>query len=108
MDVIHIKLMARNNERNIARYYNLALTNDLLGDWVLVTTYGRIGFRGQSKQYGFAAMDMALSKLETILKKRFNAKTRIGCNYSIASSVIQTPSNEISNRIQNLCQTAKH
>lgn len=56
------------------RYYNVRLEKDLLDDWVVAITYGRINSRlGQSKIIAFAEFEQALihfEKICTIRQKR--------------------------------------
>lgn len=56
------------------RYYNVRLEQDLLDDWVVAITYGRINSRlGQSKIIAFAEFEQALihfEKICTIRQKR--------------------------------------
>jgi predicted DNA-binding WGR domain protein len=56
------------------RYYNVRLEQDLLDDWVVVITYGRINSRlGQNKVVAFAEFEHALihfKKICTIRQKR--------------------------------------
>lgn len=74
-------LRAINPEKNIFREYAIDLTKDMLGYWVVMTSYGRIGSRGQSKQYAFKEKEAAEKKIREILNKRLKAQSRIGCNY---------------------------
>jgi predicted DNA-binding WGR domain protein len=74
-------LRAINPEKNIFREYAIDLTKDMLGYWVVMTSYGRIGARGQSKQYAFKEKEAAEKKINEILNKRLKSKSRIGCDY---------------------------
>jgi predicted DNA-binding WGR domain protein len=86
MTVASYKLEARNPALNLNRYYEIDVTRDLFGDWVIMTYYGRIRYNGQRKQYGYPSFNDMIKKLFEILRKRFHAQTRIGCNYALVSS----------------------
>jgi len=74
-------LKALNPPQNVNRWYSLRIGQDLFGEWILLTQWGRNGFKGQSKEYVFSNEDLAQKKFQYILKKRLNAQKRIGCNY---------------------------
>ena len=56
---------------------------NLFGEWCVSLTYGRIGQRGHLKQSFWTDASLLLQHLKVILRKRLNAKHRIGCNYEI-------------------------
>lgn len=85
MAFAQLKLQAINPSYNVARYYEIDVLQDLIGDWVIMTYYGRIRFKGQKKQYGYSSFDEMTKKLYEILRKRLHAQSRIGCNYSLMS-----------------------
>ncbi len=76
-------LRATNLSKNIRRWYSLRMGQDLFGDWLLITQWGRQGFKGHYKQYVFPEEAKAQKEFQRILKKRLNARNRIGCNYII-------------------------
>lgn len=81
-------LRAINPEKNIFREFAIDLVKDMLGYWVVMTCYGRIGVRGQYKQYAYTSKEAAEKKLNQILNKRLKAKSRIGCDYVLHSTDI--------------------
>lgn len=85
MESSSLYLRANNPSKNISRWYSLRLCQDLFGDWLLLTGWGRYGFKGQGKQYAFIDEASAQKEFERILKKRLNAQKRIGCNYRIVN-----------------------
>ena len=76
-------LKAHNPSKNVNRWYSLRMGQDLFGDWLLITQWGRNGFNGQYKEYVYPEEDLAQKKYQHILQKRLNAQKRIGCNYLI-------------------------
>jgi predicted DNA-binding WGR domain protein len=83
MNLLSLHLQARFPEKNIFRAYSLWIGQDLLGDWVLQITYGRIGSKGTTKTYLCASKEDALHKVKTILKRRQSSYKRIGCDYKL-------------------------
>lgn len=79
----HTYLKAVNHTKNVNRWYSLRVGQDLFGEWILITQWGRQGFKGQYKEYVFSDEGLIQKEVKRILKKRLNAKTRIGCNYEI-------------------------
>nr|WP_245549527.1 MULTISPECIES: WGR domain-containing protein [Methylomicrobium] len=43
-------LEARDHTRNIHRAYSLSYGQDIFGNWVVETTYGRIGGKGRTEE----------------------------------------------------------
>ena len=80
-----LHLRATNPSKNLYRWYSLHLCQDLFGTWLLITQWGRRGFKGQGKQYAFEDEERAQKELQRLLKKRLNSHKRIGCNYVIFS-----------------------
>lgn len=76
-------LRASNSLKNVNRWYSIRLGQDLFGEWLLITQWGRYGFKGQYKEYVFFQEEVAHKEFQRILKKRLNAHGRIGCNYKI-------------------------
>jgi len=60
--------------RNMARFYILAVQQDLFGGWWLVREHGRIGSPGRVMQTPFPTLDAAASALT----KLWQAKVRKG------------------------------
>lgn len=76
-------LHAKYPARNILRWYTIRVDKNLLGEWCLYLSYGRIGQRGHLKLSFWNDLTLLLRQLKTILRKRLNATKRIGCNYEI-------------------------
>lgn len=82
-NLIEIHLEARRPDRNLFRRYRLTVGRDLLGDWVLVAAFGRVGTAGQERRW--AAADAAAIKavLAERLARRRSAPRRLGCAYRL-------------------------
>lgn len=81
--MLRIHLEARHPSFHLVRIYIIELTQDLFGDWIVETTYGRRGSRGQTKLYAFKTVEAALPKITSILTKRASAPQRSGCHYQV-------------------------
>ena len=78
----HLKLRATNPVINLDRSYEIVCQRGLFNSWLVTTAYGRYGQkRGQSKTAIFDTKSQAQIFIDKVLKKRLNAKKRIGCNY---------------------------
>ena len=80
-----IQLHAKYPPQNIYRWYSIRVDKNLLGEWCLYLSYGRIGQRGQLKLSCWNDLTLLLRQLKVILRKRLNAAKRIGCNYEIVA-----------------------
>lgn len=78
---LSVSLKACNPERNVFRFYTLSLDRDLFNKWMLTCCYGRIGCKGTLKTYSLLSYDEGKRLYNRALKKRVNAKGRIGCDY---------------------------
>lgn len=74
-------LEARDPARNIHRAYSLAYGQDLFGNWIVETTYGRIGGKGRTLVTIVKSEDDALNYVQKALKRRQSAPKRIGVGY---------------------------
>lgn len=79
----NIRLQAKHPPKNIYRWYAIRVDQNLFGEWCLYISYGRIGQRGQSKQYQWPELAVLMTHIKGILRKRLNSINRIGCNYEI-------------------------
>ncbi|WP_230487970.1 WGR domain-containing protein [Novosphingobium sp. ES2-1] len=68
-------------ERNIARRYTVALSQDLFGASIVDFAWGRIGSRGQGRAVSFASEDEAARFARQLLRRRASAPKRIGVPY---------------------------
>lgn len=74
-------LEARDPTHNIHRAYSIAYGQDLFGNWVVETTYGRIGGKGRTLVTVVDNEDAALKYVQKALKRRQSAPKRIGVGY---------------------------
>jgi|SRR5208337_1344301 hypothetical protein len=81
MDSFHAELEARNAALGRFRAYWLDAGTDLLGDWLVEVTYGRIGARGRRIRY--VAGDEARKVVRHCLQRRATARRRIGVSYRL-------------------------
>ncbi|SMF97905.1 WGR domain-containing protein [Methylomagnum ishizawai] len=80
-----ILLEACNPEKKHWRSYFVASGKDLLGDWVVEVSYGRIGARGHRKTKVCADQEAAREEVLKCLERRVNAPKRLGVPYKVKS-----------------------
>ena len=83
MSYLKLILRAEKQEHNINRVYAIYLNKGLFDSWVVITAFGRFGSGPQKKVYSFSALEEAKEFISKILKKRFTAEKRVGCNYKL-------------------------
>jgi predicted DNA-binding WGR domain protein len=76
-------LEAKDASRNIYRAYSIAYGQDLFGNWIVETTYGRIGGKGRTIVTVVNNEDDALKHVQKALKRRQSAPKRIGVTYKV-------------------------
>jgi predicted DNA-binding WGR domain protein len=76
-------LEAKDANQNIHRAYSIAYGQDLFGNWVVETTYGRIGGKGRTIVTVVNNEDEALQYVQKALKRQQSAPKRIGVAYKI-------------------------
>ena len=74
-------LEACDPERNRWRSYHVEAGRDLLGDWLVEVTFGRIGARGRTVRYVTDDELAARRRVLTCLRRRASAPKRIGIGY---------------------------
>lgn len=79
-------LEAKDASRNIHRAYSIAYGQDLFGNWVVETTYGRIGAKGRTIVTVVNNEDEALNYVQKALKRRQSSPKRIGVAYKIRAT----------------------
>ena len=83
MTFLSLHLQAINPDLNIARSYHLRMGKDLLGEFMLKISYGRIGHKPSQKVFSFTSQQECLQRTRHYLKKRSTAYKRIGCSYEV-------------------------
>lgn len=76
-----IELIALDPARNVRRRYAICITPDLFGAYIVETSWGRIGARGQSKRFSFPDQTGAEKHVAAVLRRRGTAENRIGVPY---------------------------
>jgi predicted DNA-binding WGR domain protein len=83
MEQFRAELQARDPARGIFRAYRIEAGTDLLGDWLVDVTYGRIGTPGRRIRH-FAASEAEARKIvRHCLQRRRTAPKRIGVGYQL-------------------------
>ena len=83
MSYLRLTLRAIKTEINVNRVYEVHLSKGLFDSWIVLTAYGRYGSGTHQKIHSFFSLEEAKAFVSKILKKRFNAEKRVGCNYSL-------------------------
>lgn len=81
MDVFSALLEARDPALGRFRSYRLDAGTDLLGDWLVDITYGRIGTRGRRIRHIVRDENEARKVVRESLRRRATARRRIGVAY---------------------------
>ena len=81
-----IKLEARSPAHRCHRAYEIAVSADLFGAWLVEMSYGRIGTFGRTKARSFSTADGAAAEVTACLRKRASAPRRIGVAYRLRSA----------------------
>jgi len=68
-------------ERNIARRYTVAVSQDLFGASIVEFAWGRIGTKGQGRAVSFPGADEAARFARQLLRRWAAAPKRIGVPY---------------------------
>jgi len=84
-------LEARDPERNIHRAYSIAYGQDLFGNWIVETTYGRIGGKGRTLVTVVDNEEEAPKYVQKSLKRRQSAPKRIGVAYKVRTILDSDP-----------------
>jgi len=81
MDAFSATLEAKDASLGRFRSYHVEAGTDLLGDWLVDVTYGRIGTRGRRIRYVATDESDARKHVKDSLRRRSSAKRRIGVAY---------------------------
>jgi hypothetical protein len=83
MEGFRAELQACDPARGIYRAYRIEAGDDLLGDWLVDVTYGRIGSHGRLVRYVAADEATARKIVRRCLQRRATAPRRIGVAYQL-------------------------
>jgi predicted DNA-binding WGR domain protein len=83
MSVFRIVMEARDPNRNQARAYAIEAGYDLFGDFMVSTSFGRIGSKGQTRRLAFTSPDDAMPTLRKILSQRLKTGSRRTVPYTV-------------------------
>jgi predicted DNA-binding WGR domain protein len=83
MESFRIRLEARDPARNHFRAYRIEAGVDLLGDWLVDVTYGRIGSPGRTVRHCADDEAQATRIVRRCLQRRATAPRRIGVPYQL-------------------------
>lgn len=83
LDRFTASLEARNPDRGHFRAYQIDAGIDLLGDWIVDITFGRIGSPGRTIRQTVISEAEAQAFVQRVIRRRRAAKTRIGVAYQI-------------------------
>lgn len=70
MSSLHNLMEARDPSRNQARTYAIEAGYDLFGDFMVSTSFGRIGSEGQTRRLAFTSPEDAIPAIRKILSQR--------------------------------------
>ena len=76
---------AHNPEANHHRRYQLTLGRDLLDDWTVTVSHGRVGQAGQERQFASPNAETIKGIVHDRLRRRLSAPRRIGCAYRLTT-----------------------
>lgn len=80
-----IRLEAVDHFRGIARQYEVRLSQDLFGCFIVSFAWGRIGTKGQTRQVSFEQHCDADRFVRKLLQRRGRAPKRIGIPYRVVA-----------------------
>ena len=83
MESFRVRLEARDPARGRFRAYRIDAGTDLLGDWLVDVTYGRIGSRGRTVRHVASDEAEARRIVRRCLLRRMTAPRRIGVGYQL-------------------------
>jgi predicted DNA-binding WGR domain protein len=83
MSAFHILMESRDPNRNQARSYTLEAGYDLFGDFMVSTSFGRIGSKGQTRRLAFTSPEDAMPTIRKILSQRLKTSPRRTVPYTV-------------------------
>lgn len=83
MNLVLFKLQTIHDSSPINRFYSVRAGQDLLGDWIVVACYGRLGTKGHARTWLCMTQQEAQKRVRYCLARRFSSIKRIGVNYTL-------------------------
>ncbi len=83
MESFRVRLEACDPAQGRFRAYRIDAGTDLLGDWLVDVTYGRIGSRGRTIRQPVRDEAEAKKMVRQHLRRRATARRRIGVGYQL-------------------------
>lgn len=83
MSAFRIVMEARDPSRNQARAYAIDAGYDLFGDFMVSTSFGRIGSKGQTRRLAFTSPEEAKPTIRKILSQRLTTSGRRTVPYTV-------------------------
>ena len=80
---LRIIMESRDPSRNQARAYAIDAGYDLFGDFVVSTSFGRIGSKGQTRRLAFTSPEDARPTIQKILSQRLATNPRRTVPYTV-------------------------
>ena len=84
-NLLQVAFEAHNPELNHYRRYQITLGRDLLDDWTVSISYGRIGQGGHLLRFASSKADDMRAVIRDRLRRRLSAPKRIGCSYRLTT-----------------------
>jgi hypothetical protein len=82
-NLLYLCLEAHNPDRNHHRRYEVRLSRDLFGHWVVTIGYGRAGLGVQQLVYSDPDPLVTRDIIRYYLHRRASAPRRLGCEYRL-------------------------
>lgn len=80
---LRIIMEARDPSRNQSRAYTIEAVYDLFDDFVVSTTFGRIGTQGQTRRLAFSSREEGILAVRKILSQRLMTSKRRAVPYQV-------------------------
>ena len=86
--ICRVVMEARDPSRNLHRSWRIEAGQDLLGDWTVRSTFGRVGTEGRTLLKLVAGEDDARLVVRRALARRALAPRRLGVPYRVVEQIV--------------------
>ena len=86
LDHFFWEMRAVNPETGLRRFYIIRVVQNLFREWEVIVHHGRIGTGGRTRTLFFEDPAALPHTLAPMIRKRLNAKARLGVNYVIVET----------------------